>query len=177
MDSAAVTPWYWASSKMEMPLRSELAKWRRASGDFCWAAMCGAFGGEDCAGSGANHGVAHAHDVDARDALANVGVDAFEIVEDGFFPVGPIFFEEQAAILRGVAVGQRPVKSPDGFVDVRADGLVCGVDVAEGWGVEEDGVPGGFGAAGIGEAVEREVGGEPGGVGEVVERLRRESLR
>jgi len=44
---------------------------------------------------------------------------------------------------------------------------VCGVDVAESGRVEEDGVPGGFGAAGIGEAVEREICGEPGGVGEV----------
>ena len=92
----------------------------------------GAFGGEDCAGSGADHGVAHAHDVDARNALANVGVDAFEIVEDGFFPVGPIFFKEQATILRGVAVGKLPIKGPDRFVDVGTDGLVCGVNVAEG---------------------------------------------
>src|SRR5579863_4337983 len=68
-------------------------------GDVC------AFGGEDGAGSGADHGVAHAHDVDARDTFANVGVDALEIVEDGFLPVAPIFFEKQAAILRGVAVG------------------------------------------------------------------------
>ena len=51
---------------------------------------------------------------------------------------------------------------------------MCGVYVAEGWGVEEDGVPGGFGAARVGEAVESEIGGEPGGVDEVVERLQRE---
>ena len=74
-------------------------------GQFLLSGDVGAFGGEDRAGSGTNHGVAHAHDVDARDALTNVGVDAFEIVEDGFFPVSPIFFEEQAAILRGIAVG------------------------------------------------------------------------
>ena len=74
-------------------------------GGFLLGGDVGAFGGEDRAGSGANHGVAHAHDVDARDALANVGVDAFEIVEDGFAPVAPVFFEEHEAILRGVAVG------------------------------------------------------------------------
>jgi len=74
-------------------------------GRFLLGGDVGAFGREDCAGSGAHHGVAHAHDVDARDALANVGVDALEIVEDGFTPVAPIFFEEQAAILRGVAFG------------------------------------------------------------------------
>jgi hypothetical protein len=75
-----------------------------------------AFDGEDCAGCGAHHGVAHAHDVDARDALADVGVDAFEIVEDSFLPEGPIFFEQRAAIWRGIASGQRPTKCPDGFV-------------------------------------------------------------
>lgn len=74
-------------------------------GGFLLGGDVGALGGEDCAGSGADHGVAHAHDVDARDALANVGVDAFEIVEDGFAPVAPVFFEEHEAILRGVAVG------------------------------------------------------------------------
>ena len=61
--------------------------------------------GEDGADGGADHRVAHAHDVDARDALANVGVDAFEVVQDGFFPVGPIFFEEELAVLRGSAFG------------------------------------------------------------------------
>jgi hypothetical protein len=74
-------------------------------GRFLLRGDVGAFGGEDRAGIGADHGVAHAHDVDARDALANVGVDALEIVEDGFTPIRPIFFEKQAAILRGVAVG------------------------------------------------------------------------
>jgi hypothetical protein len=115
--------------------------------------------------------MAHAHDVDAGDALANVGVDALEIVENGFLPVRPIFFEKQAAILGGVAFGERPVKGPDGFVDERADGLVCGVDVAEGGRVEEDSVPGKLGAARIGEVVEREIGGEPGGISEIAERL------
>ncbi len=64
-----------------------------------------ALGGEDGAGSRAHHGVAHTHDVDARNALANVGVDALEIVEDGLLPVAQIFFEQEAATLRGVAVG------------------------------------------------------------------------
>ena len=110
--------------------------------------------GEDGADGGAGHGVAHAHDVDARDALADVGVDALEIVEDGFLPVSPIFFEEELAVLRGGSVGQRPIKGPDSAVDVGAEGLVCGVDVAEGGRVEKDGVPSGLGAAGIGETFE-----------------------
>ena len=129
-----------------------------------------AFFGENRADGGADHGVAHAHDVDAGDALADVGVDAFEIVKDGFLPVGPIFFEEELAILRGSAVGERPIKGPYGAVDVGAEALVGGVDVAEGWGVEEDGVPGRLGVARIGEAVKGEIGGEPGGVDEIVER-------
>ena len=74
-------------------------------GGFLLGGDVSALGGEDRSESRANHGVAHAHDVDARDALANVGVDALEIAEDGFLPVGPIFFEKQAAILRGLAIG------------------------------------------------------------------------
>ena len=49
--------------------------------------------------------MAHAHDVDARDALANVGVDAFEVVENGFFPIVPILIEEELSVLRGRAIG------------------------------------------------------------------------
>jgi len=45
---------------------------------------------------GANHSVAHAHDVDSGYALANVGVHAFEVMENGLLPVGPIFFKEKA---------------------------------------------------------------------------------
>ena len=96
--------------------------------------------------------MAHAHDVDARDALANVGVDALEIVENGFLPIVPVLLEKQLAILRGSAVGERPVKRPDGAIHVRAQALVRGVDVAERGRVEEDVVPGGLGAAGIGES-------------------------
>ncbi len=75
--------------------------------------------------------MAHAHDVDARDAPADVGVDALEVVEDGFFPVGPVFLEEKLAVLRRRAFGESPVKRPDGAVHVRAQALVHGVDVAE----------------------------------------------
>ena len=70
--------------------------------------------------------MAHAHDVDAGDALADVGVDAFEVMENGFFPVGPIFFEEKLAVLRGCAFGESPVKSPDGAVHVGATGSMSG---------------------------------------------------
>jgi hypothetical protein len=45
-----------------------------------------------------NHGMAHAHDVNARDALTDVRMDAFELVKDGFFPVRPVFLEEELAI-------------------------------------------------------------------------------
>src|SRR5690348_11708888 len=73
-----------------------------------------AFFRENRAEGGADHGVAHAHDVNARDALANVGMHAFEIVENGFLPVGPIFFKEKLAVLRRSAFGEGPVKRPDG---------------------------------------------------------------
>ena len=113
--------------------------------------------------------MAHTHDVNARDAVANVGVDALEIVENGFPPVVPILFEEKLAILRGSAVDEGPIECPDGAVNVRAKTLVCGVHVAERGRVEENGVPRGFGTTRIGEAFEREIGSEPGGIGEIVE--------
>src|SRR5579859_1053647 len=91
-----------------------------------------AFLGENRADGGADHGVAHAHDVDARDALANVGVDALEVVENGLLPIIPVLVEKELAILRGSAVDKRPVKSPDGSINVRAQALMSGVDVAEG---------------------------------------------
>src|SRR5260370_40845006 len=53
------------------------------------------FFGENRTDSWANHGMAHAHDVDAGDALADVGVDGREIVENGRLPGGPSFFEEK----------------------------------------------------------------------------------
>jgi len=58
----------------------------------------------------ANHGVAHAHDVDVGDALTDVRVDALEIVKDGFLPVGPVFFEKKLAVLGGGTFGEGPVK-------------------------------------------------------------------
>src|SRR5438132_13185649 len=111
------------------------------------ARQTSAFFRENRADSGADHSVAHTHDVNARDALANVGVDAFEIVKNGFLPVGPILFEEKLAVLRRSALREGPVKGPDGAVYVCAQALVHRVDGAEGGGVEEDGVAGGFGAA------------------------------
>ena len=55
--------------------------------------------------SRANHGVAHAHDVNARNALANVGVNALEVVENSFLPIIPVLFEKELTVLRGSAVG------------------------------------------------------------------------
>ena len=69
------------------------------------------FFGENRADGGADHGVAHTHDVDAGDALANVGVDALEVVENGFFPVGPISFEKNLAVLRRRARGSTSASS------------------------------------------------------------------
>ena len=94
-----------------------------------------AFLGENRADGGADHGVAHAHDVDAGDALADVEVDALEVMENRFLPIAPILIEKELAVLSGSAIGKGPIKSPDGAVDVGAKTLVCGVDVAEGGGV------------------------------------------
>ena len=57
------------------------------------AGQAAAFLGKDGTDGWANHGVAHAHNVDARDALADVEVHAFEVVENGFFPIIPILVE------------------------------------------------------------------------------------
>ena len=127
------------------------------------------FFGENRTDGGADHGVAHAHDVDARDAPADVGVDALEVVEDGFFPVGPVFLEEKLAVLRRRAFGESPVKRPDGAVHVGTEALVHGVHVAKRGGIEEDGVPGRIGAAGFWIAIEGEIGGEPRGIDKIVE--------
>src|SRR6266478_6394085 len=132
------------------------------------ASEAAAFFRENRADSGANHGVTHAHDVNAGDALANVGVNALEVAENGFLPVSPIFFEQKLAILRGSAFGEGPVERPHGAVDVGAQALVHGVDITQRGGIEKDGVPGGFGAARVRIAIESEVGGKPGGIDEIV---------
>ena len=95
------------------------------------ASEAAALFGENGANSWADHGVAHAHDVDARNALANVGMDALEVAENGFLPIVPIFIEQELTILRGSAFGESPIKRPDGAVDMRAEALMRGVDVAE----------------------------------------------
>src|SRR5258708_15357741 len=74
--------------------------------------------GKDGADGGTNHGVAHAHDVNTGNTLADIGVDALEVVQDGFFPVGPIFFEEELAVLRRGTFSERPVKRPNRAINV-----------------------------------------------------------
>ena len=54
------------------------------------AGEAGALLGKNGTDGWADHGVAHAHDVDARNALTDVGVDALEVVENGFLPIVPI---------------------------------------------------------------------------------------
>src|ERR1700740_25980 len=112
--------------------------------------------------------MAHAHHVDARDALANVAVDTLEVTKDGFFPVQPILVEEKLAVLFGGAFGESPVKRPHGPIDVSAQALMRGVHIAERRRIEKDGIPGGLGAARIRIAVEREIGGEPRGINEIM---------
>src|SRR4029077_16989903 len=43
--------------------------------------------GENRTDGRADHGVAHAHDVHARDALANIRVHTLKVIKDGFFPI------------------------------------------------------------------------------------------
>src|SRR5208282_3385396 len=113
--------------------------------------------------------MAHAHDIDARDALANVRVDAFEVAENGLLPIVPIFIEEKLAVLHGNAFGESPIKGPDGAADVGAQTLVSGIDVAKRGRVEKDCIPGGLRTAGVGNALECEVGSEPRGINEIAE--------
>ena len=71
--------------------------------------------------------------------------------------------------MRGCAFGKGPVESPNGTVDMGAEALVHGVHIAERGRIEEHGVPGRLGPAGIGIAVEREISGEPGRIDEIAE--------
>src|SRR5580692_486669 len=133
------------------------------------ARQAAALFGKNGADGGANHGVAHAHDVDAGYALADVGVDALEVAENSLFPVVPIPVEQQLAVFGGRAFGESPVKRPHRAVDVGAQALVHGVDVAERRRIEKDGVPGGLRATGIRKALESQIGGKPRRVDEIVE--------
>ena len=86
-----------------------------------------AFLGEDRADGGADHGVAHAHYLDARDTLADVRMDALEVVKDGFLPERPIFFEEELAALRRSASGERmrnARKAADAMKNARSANIV-----------------------------------------------------
>ncbi len=128
-----------------------------------------AFFGKDGANGGANHGVAHTHYINAGNALADVGVNALEVVQDGFFPVGPISFKEELAVLRRGTFSERPIEGPNRAVNVSAEALMHRVNVAEGGGIEKDGVPGRFGAARLGIAIEGEIGSKPGRIDKIVE--------
>jgi len=55
--------------------------------------------GENLPDSRANHGMSHAHYIDARDALPDVAVNALEIAQNCFLPVGPVFFEQELTVL------------------------------------------------------------------------------
>ncbi len=83
--SAAWTPRYCASSKMENPLRSA---WAYSSGA-SWAARRRRSAWKD-ARRGAGHGVPHAEDVDAGDALPDVGMGALEIGQNQLAPPIPL---------------------------------------------------------------------------------------
>ena len=86
----------------------------------CSLANASPFGEKIAPTVGPRHRVAHAHDVDARDALANVGVDALQVVQDRFFPVAPVAAQEQSPVLSWRALRKRPVEGPDRSVDVGA---------------------------------------------------------
>ena len=91
---------------------------------------------------------------------------ALQIGENSGFPVIPIFLEQQAPIVSGRAVRERPIECPDAAVDVSAERLVRGDNVAQGRGIVDDVVPSGFDAGLRREPVERQIGGQPWRIGE-----------
>src|SRR5215471_2078098 len=113
---------------------------------------------EDGTDRGANHGVSRPHDVDAGNTLADVAVDAFKIVQNGLLPVPPLFLQEKLAILCRRTFRERPIKGPNRAVYVSAKALMHRVYITEGWRVEKDRIPGGFGAAGFRIALEKTAG-------------------
>ena len=102
------------------------------------------------AGDRARHGVPQAQDIDAGNALANVGMGALQIVEDGFFPEIPVFIEQQLAVGGGRTFGQRPVERPDGAIDVSSERLVRRDYVTQRGRIVDDIVPGGFESCSLG---------------------------
>ena len=59
----------------------------------------------------------HAHDVDPRNALANVVVDVFEVMQDGFFRNKPSLSREEAGGFAPVTFDKRPIKQNPGSAE------------------------------------------------------------
>src|SRR5580765_8049423 len=104
------------------------------------------------------------HDVDMRNTLPDLGMHPLAIMQDCLFPVIPIVVQQELAIFGWRAFGESPIEGPDGTFDVRAEGLMRGIDVAESRGVHENGVPSGIGTVRGRQAIEKQICGEPGRV-------------
>src|SRR4051812_44950108 len=117
--------------------------------------------GEESYG-GADHRVSQPKHIDARDAIANVGMRAREIVENPVAPVRPIARYQLLPRLLRRELGERVVVRPDGALLDRAQRLVRRDDVTQPWRLVDNVVPRRrepqFGRP----ALEGEIGGEPG---------------
>jgi hypothetical protein len=93
---------------------------------------------------GDGHGVAPAHEVDALQALAHIGVGRAEVLQDALGPGLPVGLQQRGAVGGGQrGVGGDELRACAG--GIRAQALVLGVDVAEAGAAVDDVVPGGWG--------------------------------
>src|SRR5258708_7480332 len=61
----------------------------------------------------ADHRMSQTHDVHACNTLPDFRMRARKIVEDGLFPIIPVFRQQQRSRLLRRIFGQRPIKRPD----------------------------------------------------------------
>src|ERR1051326_4572250 len=101
--------------------------------------------------------MAHAHDVDSGNTLSNVGVYAFEIPQNSFFPIVPIALQQHLSVLRWRSVSQGPIKRPYSAVNMGAQTLMGRVNISKSWRIQENIVPCRVAAIGIRQPLEGEI--------------------
>jgi len=103
--SAVRTPRYWASSKIENPLRSEFAN----TGDRSTGRVFGALQRRSHPASVAPWRP-QTHEVNSLHASTDSGMYPLQVVQDRFLPIAPIFLEEESTICGRRAIRERPVE-------------------------------------------------------------------
>src|SRR3954471_14506840 len=122
--------------------------------------------GEESYG-GADHRVSQPKHIDARDAIANVGMRSRQIVENPVAPVRPVAGHQLMPRLFRRQLGERVVVRPDGALLDGAQRLVRSDDITQSWRIVDDVVPRRREPAFGGPALEGEIGGKPVRIDEI----------